>query len=129
MDLENEMQATAGSVLEQADVLTPGELDSLPVGMIQLDRTGKVLKFNQTESDLARVAAADAIGKSFFDEVAPCTKVQAFYGKFLEGVQNRQLQTVFDYVFRFRDGREKNVVISMFYSATTETVWVCVERP
>jgi photoactive yellow protein len=123
------MQATAGSVLEQADVLTPGELDSLPVGMIQLDRTGRVLKFNQTESDLARVAAADALGKSFFDEVAPCTKVQAFYGKFLEGVENRKLQTVFDYVFRFRDGREKNVVISMFYSVTTETVWVCVERP
>jgi photoactive yellow protein len=88
-----------------------------------------VLKFNQTESDLARVAAADALGKSFFDEVAPCTKVQAFYGKFLEGVEKRQLQTVFDYVFRFRDGREKNVVISMFYSVTTETVWVCVERP
>ena len=123
------MQGTAGNVLEQADVLTPGELDSLPVGMIQLDRTGKVLKFNQTESDLARVAAADALGKSFFDEVAPCTKVQAFYGKFLEGVEKRQLQTVFDYVFRFRDGREKNVVISMFYSQTTETVWVCVERP
>jgi photoactive yellow protein len=123
------MQTTAGTVLEQADVLTPGELDSLPVGMIQLDRNGKVLKFNQTESDLARVAAADALGKSFFDEVAPCTKVQAFYGKFLEGVEKRQLQTVFDYVFRFRDGREKNVVISMFYSVTTETVWVCVERP
>jgi photoactive yellow protein len=123
------MQATAGTVLEQADVLTPGELDSLPVGMIQLDRAGKVLKFNQTESDLARVAAADAVGKSFFDEVAPCTKVQAFHGKFLEGVENRQLHTVFDYVFRFRDGRQKNVVISMFYSVTTETVWVCVERP
>jgi photoactive yellow protein len=123
------MQGTAGTVLEQADVLTPGELDRLPVGMIQLDREGKVLKFNQTESELARVAAADALGKSFFDEVAPCTKVQAFYGKFLEGVENRQLQTVFDYVFRFRDGREKNVVISMFYSQTTETVWVCVERP
>jgi photoactive yellow protein len=123
------MQGTAGTVLEQADVLTPAELDSLPMGMIQLDRTGKVLKFNQTESDLARVAAADALGKSFFDEVAPCTKVQAFYGKFLEGVEKRQLQTVFDYVFRFRDGREKNVVISMFYSVTTETVWVCVERP
>ena len=123
------MQATAGNVLEQADVLTPAELDSLPMGMIQLDRNGNVLKFNQTESDLARVAAADAVGKSFFDEVAPCTKVQKFYGKFLEGVESRQLQTVFDYVFRFRDGRQKNVVISMFYSTTTETVWVCVERP
>ena len=110
-------------------MLTTEELDTLPVGMIQLDRDGKVLKFNQTESDLARVAAADAVGRSFFDEVAPCTKVQAFYGKFVEGVENRKLHTVFDYVFRFRDGRQKNVVISMFYSATTETVWVCVERP
>ena len=123
------MQATAGNVLEQADVLTQGELDSLPVGMIQLDRNGRVLKFNRTESELARVAAADAVGKSFFDDVAPCTRVQAFHGKFLEGVEKRQLHTVFDYVFRFRDGRQKNVVISMFYSATTETVWVCVERP
>jgi len=122
-------QATAGSVLEQADVLTTAELDRLPVGMIQLDRDGKVLKFNRTESELAHVEKDDAVGKSFFDEVAPCTKVQAFYGKFLEGVENRKLHTVFDYVFRFRDGRQKNVVISMFYSVTTDTVWVCVERP
>ncbi|HET7460640.1 MAG TPA: PAS domain-containing protein [Longimicrobium sp.] len=125
------MQATAptSSVLQKADVLNETELDTLPVGMIQLDRDGKVLKFNQTESDLARVAKDDALGKSFFDEVAPCTKVQEFYGRFVEGVEKKSLHTVFDYVFKFRDGRQKNVVISMFYSPSTDTVWVCVERP
>lgn len=125
------MQATAPrtGVLEKADVLTETELDTLPMGMIQLDPTGKVLKFNQAESVLARVDKNDALGKSFFDEVAPCTKVQEFYGRFVEGVEKKSLHTVFDYVFRFRDGRQKNVVISMFYSATTDTVWVCVERP
>ncbi|HEX9939540.1 MAG TPA: PAS domain-containing protein [Longimicrobium sp.] len=125
------MQATAprNGVLEKADVLTETELDTLPMGMIQLDPTGKVLKFNQAESVLARVDKNDALGKSFFDEVAPCTKVQEFYGRFVEGVEKKSLHTVFDYVFRFRDGRQKNVVISMFYSATTETVWVCVDRP
>lgn len=122
------MQETAG-VLERADVLSEAELDTLPVGMIQLDRSGTVLKFNQTESALARMDKADAVGKSFFDEVAPCTKVQEFYGRFVEGVEKKSLHTVFDYVFRFRDGRQKNVVISMFYSGTTDTVWVCVERP
>jgi photoactive yellow protein len=122
------MQATAG-VLEKADVLSESELDTLPVGMIQLDRDGKVLKFNQTESALARVSKADAVGKSFFDEVAPCTRVQEFHGRFVDGVEKKSLHTVFDYVFRFRDGRQKNVVISMFYSASTDTVWVCVERP
>jgi photoactive yellow protein len=122
------MQSTP-TVLEQADVLSEAELDVLPVGMIQLDRNGTVLKFNQTESELARMPKDAALGKSFFDEVAPCTKVQEFHGRFVEGVEKKQLHTVFDYVFRFRDGRQKNVVISMFYSPTTDTVWVCVERP
>lgn len=123
------MQATSGSVIEKADVLTETELDTLPVGMIQLDTSGKVLKFNQTESALARVDKADAIGRNFFDDVAPCTKVQDFYGRFVEGVENRSLNTVFNYQFRFRDGRQKDVVISMFYSSTTDSVWVLVERP
>ena len=126
------MQSTLSGtteVLERADVLTEDELDSLPVGMIQLDRDGTVLRFNQTESSLARVEKGEAVGKSFFDEVAPCTKVQEFHGKFVEGVQNRNLHTVFPYQFRFRDGRQKNVVISMFYSGSTETVWVLVQRP
>jgi PAS domain-containing protein len=68
--------STAG-VLERADVLAESELDTLPVGMIQLDPSGKVLKFNQTESDLVRVKKAEVLGKSFFDEVAPCTRCRS----------------------------------------------------
>lgn len=116
-------------VLTRADVLTEDELDKLPEGMIQLDREGVVLRFNQAESTLAKVDKADAIGKRFFDEVAPCTKVQEFYGAFVDGVARRELNTVFPYEFRFRDGRQKNVMISMFYSTSTETVWVLVQRP
>lgn len=121
--------AASPELLEKADVLTEAELDTLPVGMIQLDASGKVLKFNQTESDLARFAKEDAIGKSFFDDVAPCTKVQEFHGRFLQGVREKSLNTRFNYQFRFRDGRQKDVVISMFYSGTTDTVWVLVQRP
>ncbi|HEX8905995.1 MAG TPA: PAS domain-containing protein [Longimicrobiaceae bacterium] len=122
------MQASA-EILEQADVLSESELDTLPVGMIQLDRRGKVLKYNRTEAELARLSKDDVLGKSFFDEVAPCTRVQEFLGRFVEGVEKKQLHTMFDYTFRFRDGRRKNVIISMFYSTSTDTVWVCVERP
>ncbi|MBW3569948.1 MAG: PAS domain-containing protein [Gemmatimonadetes bacterium] len=126
--MQGTLSGTSG-VLERADVLSEDELDSLPVGMIQLNRDGTVLKFNQTESSLARMARDEALGKSFFDEVAPCTKVKGFYGRFLEGVENRKLHTVFPYEFRFRDGRQKKVMISMFYSGSTETVWVLVQRP
>ncbi len=126
------MQAPSANptqMLERADVLSEDELDNLPVGMIQLDRDGTVLRFNQAESDLANVPKQQALGKSFFDEVAPCTKVQDFHGRFLDGVARRTLHTVFPYRFQFRDGRQKDVIISMFYSASTDTVWVLVQRP
>ena len=122
-------QTAMPDVLERADRLTEQELDNLPVGMIQLDPSGRVLKFNQTESELARMDKAAALGKSFFDEVAPCTKVREFHGRFLEGVATRDLSTTFEYEFKFRDGRRKDVIISMFYSTATESVWVLVQRP
>jgi photoactive yellow protein len=124
-----QLQTMMPDVLERADQLGEEELDNLPVGMIQLDPSGKVLKFNQTESDLARMDKAAALGKSFFDEVAPCTKVREFHGKFLDGVAARDLNTTFGYEFKFRDGRRKDVLISMFYSKNTESVWVLVQRP
>ena len=97
--------------------------------MIQLDRNGTILKFNTMESQLGGVAKNDAIGKRFFDDVAPCTKVREFHGRFVEGVRKRELHTLFPYEFKFRDGRRKDVVISMFYSGSTDTVWVMVQRP
>jgi photoactive yellow protein len=123
------MRELPEALLERADVLTEDELDRLPVGMIQLDREGVILKFNETESRLAHVAKEMALGKHFFDEVAPCTKVREFHGQFLEGVHNRRLHTSFPYEFRFRDGRRKDVIVTMFYSRQTETVWVQVHRP
>lgn len=120
---------TLSDVLERADVLSEEELDQLPVGMIQLDRNGKVLMFNQTESDLARFERGQALGRSFFDEVAPCTKVKEFYGEFVRGVEERDLNVRFPYEFKFRDGRRKDVVISLFYSDNTDSVWVLVDRP
>jgi len=115
--------------LYHADSLTEEQLDSLPFGMIQLDRTGRVLRFNRTESELAHYPKDEAIGRNFFEEVAPCTKVKEFYGRFLEGVAKRDLLVTFPYEFRFRDGRRKDVVITMFYSPSTESVWVLVQRP
>lgn len=127
MQATGQMRTT--DVLQRVDVLTEAELDTLPMGMIQLDRAGKVLKYNQTEAELARMGKGDTIGKNFFDEVAPCTRVQEFHGRFLKGVENRDLNVMFDYEFKFRDGRRKDVVITLFYSRNTDTVWVLVQRP
>ena len=73
--------------------------DALPFGMVKLDLTGKILEYNMAEGELTGVDPKWAIGKNFFDDVALCTKTQAFYGKFLEGVKRGFLNSVFDYTF------------------------------
>ncbi|HEX7240584.1 MAG TPA: PAS domain-containing protein [Longimicrobiaceae bacterium] len=114
---------------EEAEVLTEDELDRLPFGVIQLSTLGRVLRYNRAEAELAGMEAAGVVGRNFFTEIAPCTRVQKFYGAFLEGVARGELNELFPFEFEFRDGRRRDVVISMFYSRTSDSVWVVVERP
>ncbi len=113
------------TILDAADGMSPGELDRLPYGMIQLSLTGHILKFNAVESRLASLDQASQIGKHFFTEVAPCTKVQAFYGRFREGVLHEALDTSFSFHFAFKQ-HPRDVTVRLFYSKRTRTVWVMI---
>ena len=93
--------ADRNALLEAADNMAPEELDRLPYGMIQLDAGGRILKFNSVESRLAALPQRQQIGKHFFTEVAPCTKVQEFYGRFKEGVLREELDSSFQFHFAF----------------------------
>ena len=116
------------NVVERADQLTEEELNALPVGLIQLDPEGKVLTYNRTESRLAGFDPDDVIDRNFFYDIAPCARVQEFYGRFRAGVEARELHEVFPFEFDFRDGRQRDVVITLFYSGQTDTVWLQVTR-
>ena len=109
----------------KADDLTAAELDRLPFGMIQIDATGRILKFNAVESRLAALDQQQQIGKHFFTQVAPCTKVQAFYGRFKEGVMQEYLDTTFSFHFAFRQN-PRDVMVRLFYSRRTRSVWVMI---
>jgi photoactive yellow protein len=106
--------------------MTPTELDALPVGAIRLNKDGVILDYNQFESELAGVAKERAIGKNFFEEVAPCTDVQEFHGRFKEGVARKRLHEKFRYHFPFKKGG-KNVLITLFYHDEQDAVWVFVQ--
>ena len=114
-------------LLSRADQMNLAELDELPFGMIQLDPTGKILKFNKTEAELARINRQRQLGKNFFEEVAPCTKVKEFHGRFLEGVAKKQLYETFGFVFKFAHG-PRHVAITLFYAQATQSVWVLVSQ-
>ncbi len=117
----------AEDLFHRVDNLPTGDLDSLPFGLIQLDRNGRILKFNQTEAQLARINRDRQIGRSFFDDLAPCTKVREFYGRFEEGLKNRALYETFGFVFKFDHGW-RNVAITLFYSSKTDSVWVLISQ-
>ena len=110
---------------EKADDLSIAELDQLPFGMIQLDAGGRILKFNAVESRLASLDQQQQIGKHFFTEVAPCTKVQEFYGRFKEGVVREALDSSFQFHFAFKQA-PRDVTVRLFYSRRTRSVWVMI---
>lgn len=113
------------ALLNAADHMSPAELDALPYGMIQLDAGGRILKFNSVESRLSTLPQQQQIGKHFFTEVAPCTKVQDFYGRFKEGVLRESLDSSFRFHFAFKQN-PRDVTVRLFYSRRTRSVWVMV---
>jgi photoactive yellow protein len=120
---------TAGAVIERIQVqdLTEEELEHLPFGAIQLDTNGRILRFNGFESKISGVAKDQAVGKMFFTEVAPCTNVKEFYGRFKEGVARKRLHEKFRYHYSFKRN-PMDVTITLFYSDLTQSIWVFV-RP
>jgi photoactive yellow protein len=120
---------TAGDAIERIQVqdLSEDELEELPFGAIQLDTTGRILRFNGYESKISGVAKHDAVGKMFFTEIAPCTNVKEFYGRFKEGVARKRLHEKFRYHYSFKRN-PMDVTITLFYSDLTQSIWVFV-RP
>lgn len=118
-------QPTVTEVLEAADLMSAEELDRAPYGMIQLDASGRILNYNAVESKLASLSKEDAIGKQFFTEIAPCTKVQEFYGRFKEGVIHESLDATFRFHFAFKQN-PRDVTVRLLYSRRTRTVWVLI---
>jgi photoactive yellow protein len=104
--------------------LDPAAIDSCPFGVIRLDRQGRILQYNSYEERLANFKRDDVLGKSFFFEVAPCTQVRAFYGRFLDGLARGSLNATFGFVFPFSAGARR-VEITLF-SKDGDEVWVLV---
>jgi photoactive yellow protein len=104
--------------------------NGLPFGLVKLDLKGTILEYNMAEGELTGVDPAWAIGKNFFDDVALCTKTQAFYGRFLEGVKKGFLNAVFDYTFdhRLEATRVRVHMVTVPDHLGRKTVMVLVKR-
>jgi len=84
------------------------ELDALPLGVITLDRRGNVVRYNRIEAEYARRTVHSTLGKNFFAEIAPCTRVKEFQGRFNDfaGVNGDGFER-FAFTFPFRWGHRE----------------------
>ncbi|MEF8792545.1 photoactive yellow protein [Thiohalorhabdus sp.] len=102
-------------------------MNSLPFGVIRLDREGTILEYNLTEGQLTGTDPRKVMGQNFFRDVAPCTVNPQFYGRFVEGLEKGELDTVFEYIFDHQMATER-VKVHMRKSGGEDSVWILVKR-
>lgn len=103
------------------------QLNKLAFGAIELDGTGRILKYNAVEGAITGRDPKSVIGKNFFTEVAPCTNRREFKGVFEAGVRKGDLNTMFEYVFDHQMKPTK-VKIHMKRAISGDTFWIFVKR-
>jgi photoactive yellow protein len=119
------MSQDTAKLIERIQIrdLSETELEQLPFGAIELDPAGIILRYNGFESKLSGIHKNRALGKHFFTELAPCTNVKEFYGRFQEGVARKRMHEKFRYYFSFKKN-PIDVTITLFYSDLTNSIWV-----
>ncbi|MHC4940115.1 MAG: PAS domain-containing protein [Planctomycetota bacterium] len=111
--------------IERMTSMSRDELDRLPIGAIRLDKDGTILEYNAAEARLAGREPAEVIGRNFFTEVAPCTNVQEFAGRFRADVGSDRPAVAFPYVFRFPE-KDVTVLVLMHFDKQSESGWIFV---
>ena len=98
------MKLTQTTETPVTEVLTMSEkeLNSLPFGIIRINALGDILYYNNAQAVLAHREKLTTIGLNFFRDVAPCTDVKNFHGRFNDFVQLPQSKIEpFSFFFRF----------------------------
>ncbi len=86
-------------LLDALESVPPGRIDDFDFGLIVMDRDGRVLGYNQAESELSGLPAGEVIGRNFFVEVGPCTNNYLIAQRYQD---SEELDEQLNYVFTYR---------------------------
>ena len=99
--------------LKGSPKMAQAKLNDLPYGAIELNADGTVLAFNKAEEELSRLSHKTIIGKNFFTQVAPCSDVKEFHGRFDAFMLGDRPIEEFDFTYRFPRGRIEYVRLTI----------------
>jgi photoactive yellow protein len=116
----------SSAIDQRVFIMDRKEIDAYPDGVITLGRDATIKRYNRAEAQLARRSQADTIGLNFFRDVAPCTAVQDFQGRFdAFAAKHDSGVERFDFTFRFAWGQQ-DVGITMIRKAGVDDINVLV---
>lgn len=73
MDTPNRLAFDEPNLAAELMALSDAGLDALPFGVVEMDHSTRVLRYNLTESRFSGLSREVVIGRRFFIEVAPCS--------------------------------------------------------
>ena len=88
--------------MDTSDLLfLPDLFDHLPLGVIVLDREGRIVVYNEQEARLAGRVRERVLGKEFFVDVAPCMNVRELGARFYAGVADGDVDANVEFSFSY----------------------------
>ena len=116
----------AAGIERHLEQLTPAEIDALPFGVVRLDASGRVLRLSAPEARQSGFGDRQAVGRSFFTDVAPCFWSAPFRERVERALAAGTLDVAFERVGDYGDAeRELRVRLK---SAMSGGAWVLIER-
>ena len=105
------------------------DVDELPFGVIVVDRMGNIVEYNRYESAMTGFSRERVIGRNFFRDVAPCTAIRDFEGRFDDFLTSRKTSIEpFDFVFAFAKGAQRVTILFVRANFDSERATICVAR-
>jgi photoactive yellow protein len=115
---------TQPGLLESLASADADALDSLPFGVVGMNRDGKVTSYNVAESRLSGLTPANVVGRHFFSAVAPCTNNFMVAHRF---ENEAVIDDIIDYVFTLRMQPTK-VRLRLLKDSGLSRMFLAVER-
>ena len=105
------------------------DIDELPFGVIVVDRSGTIEEYNAYETEMTGFKRERVLGRNFFHDVAPCTALREFEGRFGDFMTSHETSIEpFEFVFPFSRGAQKVTVIFVRLNFDSDRGTICVVR-
>jgi photoactive yellow protein len=113
--------------LEKASAVL--DVDDLPFGVIVVDRSGTILEYNTYESAMTGFTKERVLGRNFFHDVAPCTAIKEFEGRFETFLTSSATSIEpFEFTFPFAKGPQRVSIVFVRLNFDSERATICVAR-